>query len=277
MRTRISGPIVTIAAVVALWSLTPAPVAAQWTPRPAAGVAKKPGNLPDAQARAPRTAGGKPDLSGVWEPEKNRPCPPEGCPDLYVGQQFFDIGWGLKGTLPYQPWAAEIVKVRTAQNGKEDPATRCLPAGIVRSHTFPLLKKIVQLPGLIIILSERNTAFRQIFTDGRPLPVDVDLPSFNGFSSGKWQGDTLVVETTGFNDDVWLDQHGSPLTSEGKITERFRRPSYGQLEIEITVDDKKAYTAPWTVKLNQHIMPDTELLDYICLENEKDVQNLVGK
>jgi len=133
------------------------------------------------------------------------------------------------------------------------------------------------VPGLLIILNERNAAFRQIFTDGRPALVDADLPSFNGYSSGKWQGDTLVVETTGFNDNVWLDQHGSPLTSEGKITERFHRPTYGQLDIAITVDDKKAYTAPWTVTLHQHIVPDTELLDYVCLENEKDIQNLVGK
>jgi hypothetical protein len=268
---------VTAAAVAALLSVVSARVAGQWAPRPAAGVARKSGNLPDAQAPAPKTADGRPDLSGVWEPEKNRPCPPEGCTDLHTGEQFFDIGWGLKGGLPYQPWAAELVKARTAQNGTADPGTHCLPTGIVRSHSFPLLKKVVQLPGLIIILSERNTAFRQIFTDGRPSPVDVDLPSFNGYSSGRWQGDTLVVETTGFNDDVWLDQHGSPLTSEGKVIERFRRPTYGQLEIEITVDDKKAYTAPWTVTLHQHIVPDTELLDYVCLENEKDIQNLVGK
>jgi hypothetical protein len=277
MRTRVSASIVTAAAVAALLSAMSAPVAGQWEPRPAAGVAKKAGTLPDAQAPAPKTADGKPDLSGVWEPEKNRPCPPEGCTDLHTGEQFFDIGWGVKGGLPYQPWASALVKTRSSQNGTEDPGTHCLPTGIVRSHTYPLLKKIVQLPGLLIILSERNTAFRQIFTDGRPVLADADLPSFNGYSSGKWQGDTLVVETTGFNDNVWLDQHGSPLTSEGKVTERFRRPTYGQLDIEITVDDKKAYTAPWTTTLRQHIVPNTELLDYVCLENEKDIQNLVGK
>jgi hypothetical protein len=275
---RISASIVTTAAaVVALLSPMSAPVVAQWASGPTAGVAKKPGSLPPEKAPAPRMADGKPDLSGIWEAEKNIPCPPEGCADLHTGEQFFDIGWGLKGGLPYEPWAAALVKTRTAEKGINDPGTHCLPTGLVRAHTFPLLKKMIQIPGLIIILNERNTAFRQIFTDGRPLPVAVDLPSFNGFSSGKWQGDTLVVDTIGFNDDLWLDQHGSPLTSDGKITERFRRVNYGNLEIEITVDDKKAYTAPWTVTLKQHLVPDTELLDYVCLENEKDVQHLVGQ
>src|SRR5438067_4828650 len=175
MRTHVPASIV-MAAAVAMLSLTSTLAGAQWAPRPAAGVAKKSGSLPDAKAPAPKTADGKPDLSGVWEPEKNIPCPPEGCTDLHVGQQFFDIGWGLKGGLPYQPWAAELTKTRTDQHFKDDPNARCLPTGIVRSHTFPLLRKIVQVPGLVIILSERNTAFRQIFTDGRSLPADVDFP-----------------------------------------------------------------------------------------------------
>jgi hypothetical protein len=255
-------------------SLLSASLHAQWDPRPAAGVAKKTGTLPATATPAPRAADGKPDLSGVWEAEKNRPCPPEGCRDLKTGEQFFDIGWGLKGGLPYQPWAADLVKARIAQTGKQDPATRCLPTGVVRMHTFPLLKKVVQVPGLVIILNERNTYYRQIFTDGRPpLPADVELPSFAGFSTGKWEGDTLVVETTGFNDSVWLDQRGDPLTSAGKITERFRRVNFGKLEIVLTVDDRKAYTAPWTVTLNQFLVPDGELLDYTCLENEKDIKN----
>jgi hypothetical protein len=249
-------------------------IEAQWPSGPAAGVAKKPGNLPAERAPVPRTAAGTPDLSGVWEPEKNRPCPPEGCRDLKTGEQFFDIGWGLKGGLPYQPWAEDLVKKRIAENGINDPNARCLPTGIVRSHTFPLLKKIVQVPGLVIILNERNSLYRQIITDGRrPVPRDAELPSPMGFSTGKWEGDTLVVESTGFTDGLWLDQRGSPLTSSGRIIERFRRVTFGKLEIEITVDDPKAYTAAWTTKLNQFLVPDTELLDYVCLENEKDVQN----
>src|SRR5438034_811695 len=132
------------------------------------------------------------------------------------------------------------------------------------------------IPGLLVILNERDASYRQIFTDHRPLPT-IDLPSFNGFSSGKWDGDTLVVETTGFKDGMWLDRNGSPMTDAAKVTERFRRVNYGKMEIEITVDDPKAYTAPWTIKLNHFIVLDTELLDYICLENEKDIPRLLGK
>ena len=128
----------------------------------------------------------------------------------------------------------------------------------------------------MVILSERDASYRQIFTDGRPLPVDPS-PSWNGYSSGKWEGDTLVVRTAGFRDDLWLDSQGSPLTSAAKVTERIRRPNFGKLEIEITVDDPKAYTAPWTVKLTQPIVLDTELLDYICAENEKDTPHFTAK
>jgi hypothetical protein len=129
---------------------------------------------------------------------------------------------------------------------------------------------------LLIILNERNAAYRQIFTDGRPLPADPQ-PSWNGYSSGKWDGDILVVQSIGFRDGLWLDAGGSPLTEAGKITERFHRVNFGKLEIEITVDDPKAYTKPWTVKLTQLLAPDTDLLDYYCSENEKDVPHLVGK
>jgi hypothetical protein len=129
---------------------------------------------------------------------------------------------------------------------------------------------------LIVTLNERNAMYRQIFTDGRPLPEDPQS-SFNGYSTGKWDGDTLVVQTNGFRDGIWLDANGDPLTEAGKITERFRRVDYGHMEVEVTVDDPKAYTAPWTVKLNQFIVLNTELLDFVCLENEKDVAHLVGK
>ncbi|HXP85521.1 MAG TPA: hypothetical protein VN841_12415 [Bryobacteraceae bacterium] len=124
-----------------------------------------------------------------------------------------------------------------------------------------------------MILNEQNASYRQIFTDERPLPVDPN-PSWNGYSSGQWDGDILVVQTTGFRDGLWLDTGGSPLTDAARVTERFRRVNYGTLEIELTIDDPKAYTKPWTIKVTQIIAPDTELLDYICLENEKDVPHL---
>jgi len=231
---------------------------------------------PNLQALAPRTLDGKPDFSGVWEPEKNRPCPPEGCADMQVPLEFLNIGSSLKDGLPYQPWAAEIRKTRTEQNGKDDPVSRCLPGGIVKRHTTPQLRKIIQIPGLLVTLNEMDATYRQIFLDGRPLP-QVDILSFKGYSSGKWDGDTLVVESAGFPDGIWLDRNGSPLTDAAKITERLRRVNYGRMEIEITVDDPKAYTRPWTIKLVHNIVLNTELIDYICTENEKDAGRLIGK
>jgi hypothetical protein len=227
-------------------------------------------------APAPRTAEGKPDLSGIWRPEKNRPCPPDGCDDMEISQEFMNIGWSLKGGLPYTPWAVALVKARTADLGKDDPTTHCLPAGVVKAHTTPLFRRILQTPGEIAILSERTVTYREIFTDGRPLPVD-PLPSWNGYSTGRWEGDTLVVETNGFRDGIWLDRNGSPLTETGKVTERFHRVNFGKLEIEITVDDPKAYTKPWTVTLNQFLVPDTSLMDYVCLENEKSTAHFPRK
>jgi hypothetical protein len=129
---------------------------------------------------------------------------------------------------------------------------------------------------VIAILYEKNNEFRQIFTDGRRIPIDPE-PAWRGYSSGAWQGDTLVVQTSGFRDDLWADANGNPLTDAAKVTERFRRPNYGTLEIQITVDDRKAYTAPWTVTIQQHIKLDTDLLEYVCLENEQDRPHLVGK
>ena len=249
-----------------------APAFAQWLNYPTPGVPRLPNGKPNLNAPTPRTSDGKPDLSGIWAWEDNRPCPPEGCADAIIGQEFVNIGWSLKNGLPYQPWAAELVKARRAGNSKDDPQSRCLPRGALRIYTDGLFKKIVQAPGLMVILSERNASYRQIFTDGRPLPTD-QYPSWNGYSSGKWEGDRLVVRTTGFRDGMWLDSSGSPLTEAATVTEKFRRPSFGKLEIEITVDDPKAYTAPWNIKLNQPIVLDTELLDYICLENEKDVSH----
>ena len=252
------------------------PVSAQWVNYPTAGIPRHPDGKPNLAAPAPRAADGKPDLSGIWGWEDNRPCPPDGCPDQKVGQEFINIGWSVKGGLPFQPWAAQLAKERLAANSKDDPQSHCLPRGALRIHTDGLLKKIVQTPGLLVVLTERNAGYRQIFTDGRPLPED-PTPSWNGYSSGKWEGDTLAIESNGFRGGIWLDASGSPMTEAAKMTERFRRPRFGTLEIEITVDDPKAYTKPWTVKLTQPLVADTELLDYICLENERDARHFVAK
>jgi hypothetical protein len=182
----------------------------------------------------------------------------------------------LSGGLPYLPWAAALVKERTAQFGRDDPVGFCKPPGAVRFLTFPPFRKFVQLPGLFIILSERDVTYRQIFTDGRALPSDL-TPTPNGYSVGRWDGDSLLVQTAGFRDGTWLDRNGSPMTDAAKMTERFRRVNYGRLEVDLTIDDPKAYARPWTVTLRQQVVLDTELMDYHCTDNEKDAAHMVGK
>ncbi len=187
--------------------------------------------------------------------------------------KFINIAASLKGTVPYQPGVADLVKKRTAAQDL-DPNVHCMPRGAPRIWTDDYYKRIFQVPDRVIILTERNMQYRQIFTDGRPLPTDPN-PTWNGYSTARWEGDTLVVQTTGFKDDLWLDASGHPLSSAGKLTERIRRPNYGTLEVEMTIDDPKSYTAPWTVTLRQPLALDSELLDYYCLENEKSWAHMV--
>lgn len=271
------GALVAVATALLLNS-APSPALAQWLHYPTTGVPKNPDGSPNLAAPAPRASDGKPDLSGLWA----NYCPgADGTtvlclPEIAVPKLFGDIGTGVKGGLPYQPWAADLVKARRADYGKDDPTTHCLPGGIAKLHTSVFLRKIIQVPGLIVFLTERNASYRQVYTDGRPLPEDLN-PAWNGYSTGHWEGDTLVVETTGFVDGQWLDRSGSPLTSDAHMTEKFRRPNYGTLEVELTVNDPKAYTKPWTIHVKQSILLDSDLLDYICLENEKDDAHLVGK
>ncbi len=219
-------------------------------------------------APAPKTADGHPDFSGVWEPQKNRPCPKYGCPDQQLTNEFVNLGLSVQGGLPIQPWAAAIVKQRAARNGEDDPTSQCMPHGIIKTHTSPFYRKILQMPGLLVILFEREVGYRQIFTDARPLPTD-PFPTWNGYSSGKWEGDTLVVKSIGFHDGIWLDREGNFISDAATITERFRRTTVGNMQIEVTVDDPKVYTKPWTVTINHVLVPDAELADYICLDNQK--------
>jgi hypothetical protein len=249
---------------------------AQWLGYPTAGVPRTPDGKPNLEAPTPRTADGKPDLTGMWGWfPYGKPCGSR-CTDLEISPEFINIASKLKGPLPYQPWAAALVKKRRADNAKDDPNVRCMPRGALRIWTDDYYKRIIQTPDRTVILTERNMQYRQIFTDGRPLPVDPN-PTWNGYSTGKWEGDTLVVQTIGFRDDLWLDSNGNPLTNAGKVTERIRRPNYGTLEIEMTIDDPHTYTAPWTVKMIEPIALDSELLDYYCLENERDFAHMVGK
>ena len=250
---------------------------AQWLHYPTPGLPRTRDGKPNLSVPVPRAADGHPDLSGIWQMQRMR-CTVEPCDNESDGgvKEFTDIGFHLGSGLPYQPWAAEAVKKRWGDLGKDDPVALCQPAGAVRLLTFPLYRKIIQTPAVTVLLSERDVTYRQLFTDGRPLPKDPN-PTWNGYSVGKWQGDALIVETVGFHDGTWLDRHGSPLTEAGKMTEIFRRTNFGTLDIEVTIDDAKAYTKPWTVRLRQSLISDTELLDYHCNDNEKDAVHAVGK
>src|SRR5579871_5971084 len=258
---------------VALLGL-PALCFSQWVHYPTVGVPRKTDGTANLAAPTPRLADGKPDFSGIWHTARIIPCDADLSRFISCGSEIGgsplarNFGVDMPGGLPYQPWAAALVKQRTADQGVDDPHVRCLPDNPPRTWVMPHLTKAVHTPQLLVLLYEVNAMYRQIFVDGRPLPAD-PTPSWNGYSTGAWEGDTLVVRTTGFRDDLWIDMAGAPLTSAATMTERIRRPSYGTLELEITIDDPKAYTKPWTVKLKQELMLDTELIDEVCLENEK--------
>ncbi|MCU1335733.1 MAG: hypothetical protein JWO19_1314 [Bryobacterales bacterium] len=274
-----------------LLALTPAGLFAQWPAYPTPGVPKTADGKPNLSGPAPRTSDGKPDLSGVWQytrppgtPTPANPTPPATSSETDIvplsvrTSQFWNLGASFKDGLPFQPWAAELHRQRVADNSKDNPDAHCLPLGVMQLHTHGQPRKMIQTPGVIVIIYEANAGLRQIFTDGRPLPLPKDVePWWFGYSIGKWDGDTLVVESTNFRDLGWLDVEGSPLTDTGKIIERFRRPDYGHLEIEVTIDDPKAYTKPWTVTVHQRIMLDTDLIEFVCQENSKDGPHLVGK
>jgi hypothetical protein len=259
---------------------------AQWPPYPTAGVPKTPDGKSDLTAPAPRTSDGKPDLSGMWLRGDGQLGPAGGgtlrapAPSFSIGPPvttFRDVGANFKEGLPLQPWAADLVKARRAENSKDNPDAHCLPMGLMQFHNHGQPRKIVQTPGLVIIMYEANYGLRQILMDGRTLPSKDAQPWWYGYSTGKWDGDTLVVETSGFRDSGWLDIIGNPLTDAAKLTERFRRPNYGTLEIDITIDDPKAYTKPWTVRVNQRIMLDGEMIEFICLENQQFESYLKGQ
>lgn len=251
-------------------------LSAQWFHYPTAGVPRKPDGSPNLSAPAPRAPDGKPDLSGLWAPVRNRPLDESLEGQLNATGPFWDFGSVVPGGLPYQPWAAEVRNKRFADHSKDNPDVNCMPLGILQMNTHPMARRFLQTPGYLAILHERDMEYRQIFTDGRALPQDPN-PSWNGYSTAKWMGDVLVVETVGFREGLWADYDGSPITSSAKITERFRRLNYGSMEIEMTVDDPKAYLKPWTAKITLELQLNSDLLEYVCLEGERDAAHLVGK
>lgn len=184
-----------------------------------------------------------------------------------------NIGVDLPEGLPYQSWLVPIVKERHTNLAIDDPHIRCLPDNFLRAYGLPHLLKFVHSPSLLVVLNEMNAGYRQVFTDARPLPKDPN-PTWQGYSSAKWSGDTLVIDTVGFRDDTWIDWDGSVLTEAAKVQEQMRRPDFGHLVIQVTVDDPKAYTKPWTVTLKERIVVDTDLIDEVCLENEQSLKHL---
>jgi hypothetical protein len=272
------APSALIAVVIAVVFGASSPLVAQWLKYPTAGVPRTADGKVNLKAPTPRTHDGKPDFSGMWFTDDPIPCQRTGVADflecgveLPISRFGINIAMGVPGGLPYLPATAELVKKRTAEQSKDDPHARCMPDTFLRTYGLPHFAKFIQVPGLLVMLSEDNAMYRQIFTDGRPLPVD-PTPAWNGYSSAKWEGETLVVDSIGFRDDLWLDMAGNFITSAAKIRERIQRPDYGHLTIEATVDDPKAYSKPWTITLHQRIVVDTELVDEICLENEKSSQ-----
>lgn len=253
----------TLWTVVAVVWIAAAP-AAQWLKVPQPNVPRTADGKPDLTAPAPRTPDGQPDLSGIWQRPRGA-MPTTGGTD----------GIGAGTDVRFQPSAEALYKERGDNNGKGMPSERCLPHGITKAFSVPEPFKIVQTPGLILILHEEFNHHRQIFTDGRDMPARRAPASF-GYSRGIWDGDTLVVDTTGFVDGAWLDFRGHPATDALHLVERYRRRDFGHLEIQFTIDDPKAYRAPWNVMMTFDLLPETELIEHIC-DNERDAARIGGQ
>ena len=235
--------------IAALGSL--APLAAQWNNYPTPGIPRLANGKANLDAPPPRTPDGKPGLEGVWRAEGAL---------LLLNLASGGI------QVPFQPWAEEVYEQRRSDRGLHDPEAQCLPQGTPKMGTLPWPFKIINTPGMVLILYETNNLFRQVFTDGRKLPVDPN-PTWLGYSIGHWEGDEFVVETNGLSERMWLDTNGHPHTEALHVFERFRRPDFGHMVIDITIDDPKAYTRPWTFPLRTRFLPDADLLEFICNEN----------
>ena len=250
-----------LAATIALMLALAGSVSAQWRYRDPTAPRLPDGRV-NVNAPSPRTPAGTIDLSGIWQTDT---------------KYNFNLAADLKpGDVMMLPWAQALYAERQDNNGKDDPEGFCMPPGFPRVNGVPFPQKIIQLPGSIVILYETRTTFRQIFLDSHTLNADPQ-PTWMGYSKGRWDGDTLVVETTGFNDKTWLDDAGHPHSEQMTVTERFRRPSFGQLLVDITVEDPKAYAKPWTVTQAFQLIADGELIEYVCNENNLAPPHLVGK
>ena len=258
-------------------------VHAQWVNYRVPGIPRGSDGKPQLSAPAPRTSYGKPDLSGIWEVEAApreellRFLPDgvnllgENAPSKYFLNIFADL---KPEDVPLTASAMPISNQHFAGRGKDAPFSRCLPFGIPLLDIAPAPFKIVQTPGVVLMLYEADGSFRQIHTDGRKLPADNPLPSWMGYSTGKWEGDTLVVDSAGFNNRSWLDAGGHPHSDSMRVTERFHRRDAGHMDVQITINDPVTFTKPFTMKITQLLVPDTDLIETVCLENETDVKHL---
>lgn len=226
---------------------------AQWLTLPTPGIPRLPDGSPDLRAPAPKAADGKPDLSGIW-----RTSPP--------GKYLYNLAADSVG-VAMRAWAEKVYKERLDNNGRDRPSAGCLPHSVTDFDTHQTPRKVIQTPRQVTMLFEGYHTYREIFTDGRALPA-VNEPAWFGYSVGGWDGDTLVVNTVGIHEKTWLDDSGHPHSDALRIVERFRRVDFGRMDVQITIDDPKAYVKPWTVSLDWELMPDTELLDWVC-ENNK--------
>ena len=266
----------------------PQPAHAQWLNYPDPRIPRTTDGKPALTAPAPRAFDGKPDLSGVWHvqseslEEKRRLFGAEvGLISVPGMEPTTTSKYGMDILIDYQPGAvvmtpeASAIFARRAQGKELSPTERCLPAGVPRATLLSEVHKIIQAPGLIVVLHELDGGMaRQIHTDGRPLPTDPN-PSWLGYSVGRWDGETLIVETIGFNDKSWLDSRGHPHSEAMRVTERYRRRDVGHLDVEITIDDSRTYNTPFTVKVTHLLQADSDILEYVCNENEKDRVHLI--
>ena len=261
------------AVVIAAAALLVVPLQGQWLTYRTPGTPRLPDGTPNLSAPAPRTADGRIDLSGIWEVIGDTVMPTDG---RIRSKYVYNIAADVPGGAPFLPWAKALHDERQKALGVGAPTERCLPHGIpdaMLTRTLPF--KIVQTPRVTIILYEEFNNWRQVFTDGRPLPADPQ-PAWLGYSIGRWDGDTFVVETAGFNDKSWLDAGGTPHTEALRTVERLRRIDFGHMEIEFTFDDPKTFTKAWSTKVRFNLLPDTDLLEHHC-DNEKWVSKSSGR
>jgi hypothetical protein len=272
---------------ILLIALAAAPglIHAQWLNHRTPGIPRTADGKPNLSARTPRAADGKPDLSGLWQTasappdllERIIPGATNGAGEEAPSQYFINILSDFKPEeAPLLPEARKLFEQRAPTFTNESPISHCLPEGMPMVEMSPAPYKIIRTPGMLVMLFERDTTYRQVYTDGRSLPDDPQ-PSWLGYSVGKWDGDSLVVNSIGFNNRGWLDARGHTHSEALRLTERFHRVDFGHMDVELTVDDPKTYSRPFVIKLKQRLLPDTDLLESFCAENEKDVSHIEGK